>query len=270
MVVHWDVESLTESAECGRTRQSFNISGTTFDSDIAYKDYEQIITGAGLNHTAKVAAPAPQPVKFQTYYVRKGDTLTAIDKQIRTTIQQIAVDNNIKNVELIHAAQPLEDKMLKVCSTAVENTRSRSMHGSRLNIKQGTMTGTQDHAYQFRQRAAGRKKSKQIREDAQYLCEVCRDKKKLVYEGFSVHHITPLNEDASIGYEDTNLICLCSTRHELAEVGMIDREYLRRLTAWEYQGSVEQSPLYAGIFQFARHLTPLMLHIAKDLLENDL
>lgn len=86
-------------------------------------------------------------------------------------------------------------------------------------------------AYQFRQRAKWRKKSKQIRKDAQYLCEVCRDKKKLVYEGLSVHHITPLSEDTSIGYEDTNLICLCSQCHELAEAGMIDREYLRRLAA---------------------------------------
>ena len=86
-------------------------------------------------------------------------------------------------------------------------------------------------AYQFRQRAKWKKKSKQIREDAQYLCEVCRDKKKLVYEGLSVHHITPLKEDISAGYEDTNLICLCPTCHELAEAGMIDREYLRKLAA---------------------------------------
>ena len=86
-----------------------------------------------------------------------------------------------------------------------------------------------NEAYQFRQRAKWRKKSKQIRTDAQYLCDVCRDKKKLVYEGLSVHHITPLSEDTSIGYEDTNLICLCSQCHELAEAGMIDRDYLRKL-----------------------------------------
>lgn len=86
-----------------------------------------------------------------------------------------------------------------------------------------------NEAYQFRQRAKWKKKSKQIRTDAQYLCEVCRDKKKLVYEGLSVHHIIPLSEDTSIGYEDTNLICLCSQCHELAEAGMIDRDYLRKL-----------------------------------------
>ena len=86
-----------------------------------------------------------------------------------------------------------------------------------------------DDAYIFRQRAKWRRKSKQIREDAQYLCEVCRDKKKLVYDSLSVHHITPLKEDSSVGYEDTNLVCLCSTCHELAEAGMIDRNYLRKL-----------------------------------------
>lgn len=90
---------------------------------------------------------------------------------------------------------------------------------------------THDDAYIFRQRAKWRKKSKQVRTDAQYLCEVCRDKKKLIYEGLSVHHITPLNEDTSIGYEETNLICLCPTCHELAEAGMIDRDYLRQLAA---------------------------------------
>lgn len=90
---------------------------------------------------------------------------------------------------------------------------------------------TQNDASLFRQRAKWKRKSKQIREDARYLCEVCRDKKKLVYEALSVHHITPLKEDTSIGFEDTNLICLCSTCHELAEAGMLDREYLRKLAA---------------------------------------
>jgi len=108
-LAHWDVEK--PYRECGMWQNSskLNISGTTFDSDIAYKDYEQIITGAGLNHTAKAAAaPAPQPVKFQTYYVRKGDTLTAIANRFGTSVQQIATDNNIKNVNLIYVAQPLK------------------------------------------------------------------------------------------------------------------------------------------------------------------
>lgn len=118
--------------------------------------------------------------------------------------------------------------MLKACS------RCGRIHAAgqctvKAEKKERNYDRSDNEAYQFRQRAKWRKKSKQIRTDAQYLCEVCRDKKKLVYEGLSVHHITPLSEDTSIGYEDTNLICLCSQCHELAEAGMIDRDYLRKL-----------------------------------------
>ena len=97
--------------ECGMWQHSseYKIAGTTFDADIAYKDYAQIITGAGLNHTTKAAAtPAPKPVKYQTYYVRKGDTLSGIARRFGTTVQQIAADNNIKNVNLIYVAQALK------------------------------------------------------------------------------------------------------------------------------------------------------------------
>ena len=107
-LANWGVDK--PSRECGMWQNSdeLKIAGNVFDSDIAYKDYEQIIRGAGLNHTTKAAAPAPKPVKFQTYYVCKGDTLTAIANRFGTTIQQIAADNNIKNVNLIYVAQPLK------------------------------------------------------------------------------------------------------------------------------------------------------------------
>lgn len=108
-LAHWDVKK--PYRECGMWQYSdeLRIAGNVFDADISYKDYAQIITGAGLNHTTKTAAPAaPKPVKFQTYYVRNGDTLTAIANRFGTTVQQIAADNNIKNVNLIYVAQPLK------------------------------------------------------------------------------------------------------------------------------------------------------------------
>lgn len=107
-LAHWGVEK--PYRECGMWQNSskLNISGATFDSDIAFKDYAQIITGAGLNHTTKTATAAPKPVKFQTYYVRKGDTLSGIARRFGTTVQQIAADNNIKNVNLIYVAQALK------------------------------------------------------------------------------------------------------------------------------------------------------------------
>lgn len=108
-LAHWDVKK--PYRECGMWQNSdeLRIAGNIFDSDIAYKDYEQIITGAGLNHTTKAAAtPAPQPVKFQTYYVRSGDNLTVIAQRFGTTVQQIVADNNIQNPNLIYVAQPLK------------------------------------------------------------------------------------------------------------------------------------------------------------------
>ena len=120
--------------------------------------------------------------------------------------------------------------MLKSCSSC-GRIHAEGQCTVKAEYKSRNYDRSNNDAYQFRQRAKWRKKSKQVRADAQYLCEVCRDKKKLVYEGLSVHHITPLSEDTSIGYEDSNLICVCPTCHELAEAGMIDRDYLRKLAA---------------------------------------
>lgn len=107
-LAEWGVKKPRRDCGMWQYADDLHISGNVFDGDIAYKDYEQIITGAGLNHTTKKAPAAPKPVKFQTYYVRKGDTLTAIANRFGTTIQQIAADNNIKNVNLIYVAQPLK------------------------------------------------------------------------------------------------------------------------------------------------------------------
>lgn len=107
-LAEWDVKKPYRT--CGMWQQSdeLRIAGNVFDADIAYKDYAQIITAAELNHTTKPVTAAPKPVKFQTYYVRKGDTLTAIANRFGTTVQQIAADNNIKNVNLIYVAQALK------------------------------------------------------------------------------------------------------------------------------------------------------------------
>lgn len=107
-LAQWDIAKPYRDCGMWQYADDIHIAGNVFDGDIAYKDYAQIITGAGLNHNTKAAAPAPKPVKFQTYYVRKGDTLTAIANRFGTTVQQIATDNNIKNVNLIYVAQSLK------------------------------------------------------------------------------------------------------------------------------------------------------------------
>ena len=109
-LAQWGAEKPYKDCGMWQYTSQCNIAGKDFDANVAYKEYEQIIRGAGLNHTTKAAPakPAPKPVKFQTYYVRKGDTLTAIANRFGTTVQQIAADNNIKNVNLIYVAQALK------------------------------------------------------------------------------------------------------------------------------------------------------------------
>lgn len=73
-------------------------------------------------------------MKKQTYVVERGDTLTAIAKKFGTTVAQIAADNNIKNVNLIHVGRVLtiitkepDDELREVIKTVlsdVENLES--------------------------------------------------------------------------------------------------------------------------------------------------
>jgi len=72
-------------------------------------------------------------------------------------------------------------------------------------------------------------KSKEIRDHAQYLCEVCRDQNVFTYDNLEVHHITPIHENESLLLDNENLICLCPECHTKADQGQIDRDYLREL-----------------------------------------
>lgn len=115
-LAHWNTDK--PSRDCGMWQYSDNcrFAGNVFDGDYAYKDYPQIIKGAGLNGFTATATPATEKQeepkqdapKFITYYVQRGDTLTAISKRYNTTISQIVADNGIKNPDLIYVAQALK------------------------------------------------------------------------------------------------------------------------------------------------------------------
>ena len=81
----------------------------------------------------------------------------------------------------------------------------------------------------LRSKSAWTNKSKQIREDANYLCEVCKDKGVYNYRNVEVHHIEKLKEQPELWLDDDNLICLCKDCHRMADAGMIDKEYLKKL-----------------------------------------
>lgn len=73
------------------------------------------------------------------------------------------------------------------------------------------------------------RKSKEIRAQANNLCEVCKEQGRYVYNNLQVHHITKLSENKNKWLDDDNLICLCTLCHRKADKGQIDKEYLRRL-----------------------------------------
>lgn len=72
-------------------------------------------------------------------------------------------------------------------------------------------------------------KSEEIRESANYLCEVCKDQGVITYNDLEVHHIIPLRVAPELLLENTNLICLCSFHHKKAEAGELSVEYLQKL-----------------------------------------
>jgi len=81
----------------------------------------------------------------------------------------------------------------------------------------------------LRSRYAWTKKAKQIKDDANGLCEVCRAQGLYTYDGLEVHHITKLSEDHNGLLDDDNLITLCVYHHKQADAGEIDADYLREL-----------------------------------------
>lgn len=74
-------------------------------------------------------------------------------------------------------------------------------------------------------------KAKQIKEEAQNLCELCRSQGRYVYNDLEVHHIEKLTDHPELLLEDSNLICLCQNCHKQADAGKISKELLQRLAA---------------------------------------
>lgn len=72
-------------------------------------------------------------------------------------------------------------------------------------------------------------KAKQIKEDAQGLCEVCRAEGCYTYKGLEVHHITKLKDNPDLLLDDDNLITLCVEHHKQADDGTLSADYLREL-----------------------------------------
>ena len=119
--------------------------------------------------------------------------------------------------------------MYKSCS------RCGKIHPQNFKCTQGKVYdgGTERQA---RNTYAWELKSKEIRERANYLCEVCRDNNIYTYKNLEVHHITKIREDETLLLDNYNLICLCQQHHKEADRGNIDADYLRELARKREEG----------------------------------
>ena len=87
------------------------------------------------------------------------------------------------------------------------------------------------HDYKFKHSYVWKKKSKEIREKAHHLCEVCLDQGKITYDYVEVHHILHAKKFPDKRLDDSNLIVVCRIHHKQAEEGALSVEYLQRLAS---------------------------------------
>lgn len=111
---------------------------------------------------------------------------------------------------------------LKSCS------KCGKIHPRNYNCNVGRIYSKTDES-RLRSRYAWTKKAKQIKEDANGLCEVCKAQGVYTYDGLEVHHIQKLKDNPNGLLEDDNLITLCGYHHKQADAGELDVDYLRRL-----------------------------------------
>lgn len=112
--------------------------------------------------------------------------------------------------------------MYKACS------RCGKIHDSRFKCNAGK-TYAKAEERELRSTYRWTKKSREMRENAQYLCEVCRDQGVYTYDDLEVHHIEKIREDKSKLLDDDNLIVLCITHHKDADAGRLSKDYLKEL-----------------------------------------
>ena len=113
--------------------------------------------------------------------------------------------------------------MYKACS------KCGKIHDTNYKCKAGRVYAKNTNTDKLRQKNKWKVKSKEIRERANYLCEVCRDRGIYTYDNLDVHHINKLADDPKGLLDNLNLITLCREHHKQADEGKIDKEYLLEL-----------------------------------------
>lgn len=103
--------------------------------------------------------------------------------------------------------------------------------GYRCNVGRMPRVHKDMEEHRLRSTQAWTDKSREVRDKAHGLCEVCRDRGIYNYRGVEVHHIVKLRDNPSGLLDNLNLVCLCQLHHKQADRGQIDPSYLRELAA---------------------------------------
>lgn len=98
-----------------------------------------------------------------------------------------------------------------------------------VGIRKRKYKNSDSEAHKLRNTTAWVYKSKEMRQRAGYLCEVCKAEGVYTYNGLEVHHIEKLKDQPVKLLDDDNLVVLCVYHHKLADIGMIKECYLRKL-----------------------------------------
>lgn len=107
--------------------------------------------------------------------------------------------------------------------------RCGRMHPKGTVCRQGVQyNGGQER--QIRSSNKWTKKSKEIRERANWMCEVCKQEGRYTTEGVQVHHIRKVKDNPTEAFTAENLIALCPLHHEQAENGELSQDYLTELS----------------------------------------
>ena len=88
-----------------------------------------------------------------------------------------------------------------------------------------------DKEHELRSKYSWTKKAQDIKDRSNWLCAICRKEGRLEYDDLEVHHIIKLKDRPDLLTDDSNLICLCTYHHKLADAGKISEDELRRLVA---------------------------------------
>lgn len=89
-------------------------------------------------------------------------------------------------------------------------------------------------ADKFRSTRDWTKKSIEIKERDNYLCQICIRNlhstfKQYNYDCLSVHHAIPINNDFDKRLDDNNLLTVCQMHHEMCESGEIPYEVVKSI-----------------------------------------